>query len=301
VTLFTVTFNSLSSTSYTFVSFLSPLITNSTGGDVTPSAANSFGATYGNTVNAPVANFTWSPLEPFVGQTITLNATSSTDPSPGAVITHYYWDTQVTTIPIFYAILTASGNITVSLSVSDNIGHKSPPTHHIIHVKQKPITDLRMAQLFVSQYDAILPGTKISIIAYVKNNGTVPVSFFNVTVFAGGKNLGVAKYNATTNPNGNLTLIQQASFPYTWDTTGLSAGTYLISATVSRIAKDNNTQDKNIAVDVRIIDPVGTSAIPLSAVQFLGLVVIVVAAAGFAYYQYGQHQARKRRTRQEAL
>jgi len=168
-------------------------------------------------------------------------------------------------------------------------------------VRQKPITDLKMAQIVVSQYDTILPGTKLSIIAYVKNNGTLPVSFFNVTVFAGGKNLGVAKYNATTNPIGNLTQTQQTSFPYIWDTTGYTAGTYIISATVSRIAKDNNTQDKNIAIDVRIIDPLGTSALPLSAVQFLGVVVIVVAAAGFAYYQYGQHQTRKRRTRQDAL
>jgi hypothetical protein len=301
VTLFTVTFNSLSSTGYTFLSLPSPSITNSTGGDVTPSAANIFGASYGNPANAPVANFTWSPLEPYAGQTITLNATSSTDPTPGAVITDYNWGTQLTHIPIAYEVLQSPGNVTITLTVMDNKGHRSAPTSYPIHVRQKPITDLKMAQIVVSQYDTILPGTKLSIIAYVKNNGTLPVSFFNVTVFAGGKNLGVAKYNATTNPIGNLTQTQQTSFPYIWDTTGYTAGTYIISATVSRIAKDNNTQDKNIAIDVRIIDPLGTSALPLSAVQFLGVVVIVVAAAGFAYYQYGQHQTRKRRTRQDAL
>ncbi len=73
----------------------------------------------------PVAQFTYSPTAPFVGQSVTFNATSSYDPD-GAIVS-YQWDLDGDGIPdqsgpIANWIYTASGAYTVTLTVLDNRG-----------------------------------------------------------------------------------------------------------------------------------------------------------------------------------
>jgi PKD repeat protein len=83
---------------------------------------------------APVASFTYSPLSPIVGQTVTFNATSSFDPD--GTIVSYLWDlngdgvtdTSGSTGTVTYA---SSGVVMVRLEVVDNDGLSSIATQPI--------------------------------------------------------------------------------------------------------------------------------------------------------------------------
>jgi parallel beta-helix repeat protein len=137
VTLFKVTFNATATTGYTFLSLPSPSIIDLSANDITPAPGNIFGATYGNAASAPVAQFSWSPLKPFAGDQLTLNASLSSDPS-GGTITTYDWGTQLTHIPIAFEIFQSPGPKTITLTVTDDKGLKSPPTTHVVDVLVKP-------------------------------------------------------------------------------------------------------------------------------------------------------------------
>jgi len=72
---------------------------------------------------APVASFTYSPVEPRAEQTVTFNASASYDPD-GNIIS-YQWDfgdANVTTVtdPIITHVYVDCGNYTVTLTVTDN-------------------------------------------------------------------------------------------------------------------------------------------------------------------------------------
>lgn len=76
----------------------------------------------------PVAQFTFSPTAPVVGQPVTFNATSSYDPD-GAIV-NYQWDLNSDGVPdqagpIVTWIYTAFGSYTVTLWVTDNMGATS--------------------------------------------------------------------------------------------------------------------------------------------------------------------------------
>jgi len=72
---------------------------------------------------APVAAFTFTPTTPTAGDTVTFNATTSSD-SDGNIVS-YRWDfgdenTTTVTTPIITHTYKASGNYTVTLNVTDN-------------------------------------------------------------------------------------------------------------------------------------------------------------------------------------
>ena len=79
----------------------------------------------------PIASFTYSPLNAAVNETITFNASNSTDPD--GFITHYEWDfgdgkITNTTEEIITHLYSSAGNYTVSLTVTDNDGAKDTTT-----------------------------------------------------------------------------------------------------------------------------------------------------------------------------
>lgn len=74
---------------------------------------------------APVASFTYSPVNPYTYETITFNASASYDPD-GDIVS-YKWDFgdgNVTTVtnPIITHVYTICGNVTVTLTVTDDEG-----------------------------------------------------------------------------------------------------------------------------------------------------------------------------------
>ncbi|NQE44502.1 hypothetical protein C5S31_00585, partial [ANME-1 cluster archaeon GoMg2] len=83
----------------------------------------------------PVANFTYSPSNPIVAQTITFNASNSTDPDGN--ITKYEWvfgdgnSTNTTEQNITYSYASA-GTFTVNLTVTDDNGTINTTTKEIV-------------------------------------------------------------------------------------------------------------------------------------------------------------------------
>jgi parallel beta-helix repeat protein len=79
----------------------------------------------------PIASFTYYPLNAAVNETITFNASNSTDPD--GFITHYEWnfgDGNITntTEEITTHLYSSAGNYTVNLTVTDNDGAKNTTT-----------------------------------------------------------------------------------------------------------------------------------------------------------------------------
>ena len=79
----------------------------------------------------PIASFTYYPLNAAVNETITFNASNSTDPD--GFITHYEWnfgDGNITntTEEITTHLYSSAGNYVVSLTVTDNDGAKDTTT-----------------------------------------------------------------------------------------------------------------------------------------------------------------------------
>jgi PKD repeat protein len=83
----------------------------------------------------PVASFTYTPLNPNVGQPVTLNGQSSYDPD-GTIVT-YLWDTNGDGIddavgPLVSKIYSSAGVITVRLTVIDNDSLSASATQAIV-------------------------------------------------------------------------------------------------------------------------------------------------------------------------
>ncbi len=138
VTLFTVTFNSTATAGYTFLTLPSPVVSDPSGATISVFAT---GAAYGNSANAPVAVFSWSPPMPYNGDNVTFDGSASYDPS-GGTITTYHWTIdgfgQTNNIPTTSFVFAYPGDHTVSLTVTDDKGLKSLPTVQAVNVIQRP-------------------------------------------------------------------------------------------------------------------------------------------------------------------
>ena len=82
-------------------------------------------------VRPPIANFTYSPIDPVTYETVTFNASASYDPNGHIIM--YAWNfgdenTTTTTDPIITHVYTDTGNFTVTLTVTDNDGFTNSTT-----------------------------------------------------------------------------------------------------------------------------------------------------------------------------
>ena len=94
----------------------------------------------------PIANFTYTPENPVVNQTITFNASSSYDPNSGGYIMKYKWtfdDGNITntTEKIIKHSYSLEGDYNVNLTVMDNDGAMNS-TSQVIIIGGLPITGL---------------------------------------------------------------------------------------------------------------------------------------------------------------
>ncbi len=82
--------------------------------------------------STPVASFTFSPSSPTAGQSVSFNASGSTD--TGATITGYAWtfgDGSTGSGVTASHPYSAAGTYTVRLTVTDSLGHSSSTTHSV--------------------------------------------------------------------------------------------------------------------------------------------------------------------------
>jgi PKD repeat protein len=159
----------------------------------------------------PIANFTYLPILPRIGENVTFDASSS---SPdGGSISWYYWDfgdgtpKQNGTNTVVVHAYASAGNFTVTLKVGDNLGRSGTKTKSITVLRLTSSMTLRLSKTTIQYGEAILI------------NGTVTPhrEGINVTIRANGTVL----INVLTDALGNFT--------YSW--TPGQAGTYQINAT----------------------------------------------------------------------
>jgi hypothetical protein len=306
--LFTATYAVVdgSPNAYSYVTIKKGTIDNPDGSQVIVSITN---GVYGSPpANLPVARFILSSSQLFQGDTLTLDASSSYDPNPGHSIANYTWDIlntnngqdnhQVKLIPILnVTFLTNSpniGNYTATLVVTDDVGASTPQSHSF-EVREHRIFDIAVAGITVSQYDNIIAGTKLVISVLVLNNGTVPITGFNLTLSANGKV--IQTYNSTTTlARAHSTNSKEA----VWDTSGLAPGVYKVVARIQPIIDPTTgLAEKNTANNlghgfVRIISPYEGALIPFTMPELGGVIVAILVAVGIIRGGFSRLQVRRK-------
>jgi PKD repeat protein len=180
----------------------------------------------------PTARFSFTPTNPVAGQTVTFDGSASFDPD-GSVQswTWSFGDGFLGFSSITFHTYANSGNYTVTLTVRDNAGLFSSASMSV-PVLPKPPHDVSVNRINVSPTVAVSTQS-VYIQVQLENNGSS-----NETVSLTGY------YNGHVIQTLSGIFIQSCSnnfnfcYPYSynsilWDTTGVPAGNYTISATVS--------------------------------------------------------------------
>ena len=220
----------------------------------------------------PVASFTFSPTSPVVGEVVLFNATASNDPD-GEIVS-YAWNFGDGTTAVYVKdenltavanhTYTAAGTYTVTLTVTD----------------KDDLTDIAVTNVTVIIHDIAITnvtafpdtakiGESISINVTVMNEGTEKETF-TVTVY----------YDNTTIGTQSITELASGAsqlLTFSWDTSNVTAGTYIIKAVATPVADETDTND-NTFTDVTVtIEKVPTQDI-LIYVAVAGAVIIILVA-----------------------
>jgi hypothetical protein len=195
---------------------------------------------------SPTASFTFTPQTPVVGQHVLFNGTRSLDPD-GAIVswTWSFGDGYILfDLPsaIVDHVYVSPGNYTVILTVRDTSGLTGSQS---VTVRVFPRPQHDVALTFVHPYPAVaISGQRISLEADIVNLGTDP-STIDLTFYYGGK--------VAVTQKGLFVPVSSFGFSYyvQWDTTGVPAGNYTLSATV--FLSGDPTPDDNSLTDGQVI------------------------------------------------
>ena len=192
----------------------------------------------------PVANFTFTPRSPIVGQQVSFNGTLSFDPD--GFVALWIWNfgdgfTVVSSSPFANHSYFNSGNYTVTLTVQDNAGLASSKSETIF-VQPQPQHDVSVIGLFVSSTTAV-SSQRVFIEVELRDDGTNPENV-SVTVYANGQAIQTLSGLFIQNCGSNCFYYVEIA----WDTTNVAPGQYTISATISlpQGETDPTPQDNSI-------------------------------------------------------
>jgi hypothetical protein len=205
---------------------------------------------------APYASFGYHPYPstdgygPAVNQTITFNATSSYDPSGGAIVS-YQWDfdianatnTPVVTVNPIITHAYVGDNSTakqygVNLTITSSTGYRDSYVFTDLIVV---VRDISVRITSVSPGGQVKAGTPILINVNATNVGTGTENF-DVTTFYDDVAINttrVISLNPIPHPY-QPPFYHVRVFPVTWDTTGLPTGEYTIRVNATTDPIDNN-------------------------------------------------------------
>ena len=209
----------------------------------------------------PVAEFTYSPSQPLVDLPLTFDAsTSYTLGIPIGNISKYSWDfgdgTSIEkTSPIAGHVFRLSGTYTVNLTVTDDSQQKSS-----MDAKITVLSDMAHILMNITFSPSVArPGESISVNVTVRNVGHLEETF-NVTAYYDENELG-EETDVTLDSGGN------ATFTFSWDTTGVPVGYYTIKTTASKLDAGEPTENTHIGgtIALGVGGMVPTSNITISA------------------------------------
>lgn len=199
----------------------------------------------------PVANFTYSPSQPLVEETVTFNASSSYAPGdPGGNITDYAWDfgdgTEVTVSdPVINHTFRWAKTFTVTLKVTD----------------ERPLASSASESVTVSAFHNIVI-TNVTFSPHTVTSGehvSIKVTLmsrfyeesFNVTTYFSESEIDTS--------NVTLSLGDTITLAFEWNTTGVAGGNYTIKA-VANTATENVTYIGGIVTVGRLPSTISITA-----------------------------------------
>ena len=197
----------------------------------------------------PTASFTFTPQTPVIGQDVIFNGTRSLDPDGAIVSWTWIFGDGYSLLnlrsPLADHIYNSPGNYTVTLTVTDISGLMGSETL-IVRVLPRPQHDVALN--FVHPYPSVaVSGQKISLEADIVNTGSNS-STVDLTFYYGGK-------VAVTQRGLLVSLSPYIFYVYVqWDTTGIPAGNYTLSATVF-LSGDPTPADNSLTDGQLIILP----------------------------------------------
>jgi len=203
---------------------------------------------------APVAGFSAEPTIANVSDTIKFNASASYDPD--AWLVSYHWDYGDGETEVYMReplkninltaktthIYTHAGIYTVTLTVTDNDGVTATATASVtIQGHDVAITEVKTSHI------AVMRGLPATINVTVANNGYPYTETFNVTAY----------YNDTPIDRQELASmapLTETKLTFTWNTTGVSLGKYIIkaNATVEEDYEPSNDEIIDGAVTISL-------------------------------------------------
>ena len=233
-------------------------------------------------IKVPIASFTCSPSPATVGETITFNASASTP--NGGTISNYTWDFGDGNITIAYSpIIThtysSEGTYNVTLTIIDSEGLVD---HTSLLIKVLPLTH-DIAVNLVSAYQSVVGrGFCTYINVTIENQGGYTETF-DLMVYA---NLTLIQAQKVIITAGNLTTLTLI-----WNTTDMTKGNYIITATATPVGNETDTND-NTKVDgwilISIIGDI-TSSLPSIPDGKVDMRDIAAAAKAFGSYPSDPH------------
>jgi len=219
----------------------------------------------------PVARFTFSPASPLVAQTVSFDGSSSFDPD--GFISQWMWSFGDGLIisggPQAFHSYNNPGNYTVTLTVTDN-AFLTASLSMTVSVHQKSLHDV--AVVFVNVYPRVVVSSGfVSIVVGIANNG---LSNETVSVTAYYDSHPIQTVSGISLEAANCVNCFYVEYiPILWDTSGVPAGNYTISATVL-LASDQSPSNNNLSDgQVTILPPPVLTITPSSG--SLGAKVLV--------------------------
>jgi PKD repeat protein len=180
----------------------------------------------------PVANFTFSPPSPVTGQFVSFDGSSSFDPD-GSVVgwTWNFGDGSFLGFgPFTSHAYPAIGPYTVTLTVRDNVGLTANKSV-TLQVRQRPLHDVSIAEIQVQPNVAV--STQFVFINVEISNDGLSNETVSLTAYYDSHPIQTLTSIFVPVQNCNQFFCQSGTYvTITWDTTGVVAGNYTISATV---------------------------------------------------------------------
>lgn len=216
----------------------------------------------------PVADFSYSPLLPEIGEMVTFNGSISYDPD--GEIMNYTWDfgdDENATGAITTHSYEEAGLYSVKLTVNDTTGLINSKT---VDLRIRYTHDIAMLNVEASKAEAVV-GDDVILSAIALNAGTEPETFTITFYYAEN----VAGTSTVTNLQPDVN--QTASF--TWNTADVEEGTYKIKAVSAAVEGETNTGD-NVWIDGTVTLTEASQRFPIELVAGgigAGVVIVIVA------------------------